>query len=148
MSFFGRRPALKNSICNHELKMEKKYTIGDWVTVIGLASFYYEKTSDGIYPSRVIGVEKCDPWEGQIIGGTYKPIGVFHPSSSSFGEVYERGYLSVDKMVFVWKVSRGVLNKSVLVTDECVSRLLISNFWNQDSNPPKLPWKWTNHSKE
>ncbi len=112
---------------------EKRFKIGDWVTVHGYVYFDYDTKKQ-----RVIMKSKCT-FDGQIVGGTTKQLGKIIGGSSGWEGDYDPAYLSVEKTVFVWLVRRGITNKEIFVLPEDLT--LHENYEGE------LPWKWTNSYK-
>lgn len=84
---------------------------------------------------------------GQIIGGRYKQLGIFHKGGGSsydyFGEEdYEPNFLEVTSTIFLYEVRMGFINKIFLVhpNDIETNFLLPLN--------PKIPFKYVYMSEE
>lgn len=110
---------------------EKRFKIGDWVTVHTYVEFDYDNKQ------RIIKKIK-ETFDAQIVGGTIKQLGKVHGGYSGYDGWIEGepAYLEIQKTVFVWIVRRGITNKEIYVLPEDLTYY--------ENYEGKLPWKWTN----
>jgi len=118
-----------------------KYKIGDWVQVTAKAVKYYEDDEDHQKIKTVKRFEYGKPIVGQIVGATYRFIGIVRPKR------YDKAYLEHTGKTFVWKVCFGLFNKSVDVLENDICFAIIPT-------NHKLPFKyagqppWSDENRE
>lgn len=119
--------------------MDKRFKIGDWVSVKAVVRFVWKDKGE-----KAIERE-CVQFDGQIVGATYKKTGHLECGYHSYDGEYEPAYFSPNKTVFVWKVVRGITNKPLYVLPEDVVSIEFNNLWDMNSFP-ELPFRWTNNN--
>ena len=119
-----------------------RFTIGTKVTVSATVEcvYVYEDKDVSRVPFenrktvRVLDRKPCKPFTGWIVGARKKHLGEYSPRTWSYDGEEDPAYLSIDKVVWVWLVRVGIVNKEVEVLDEDLQPT--ENYdW-----PPTVPW--------
>ena len=95
--------------------MKYKYKIGDWVKVKNKVSFNYDKDNN-----RIINKEEVNIF-GQICGAKRRQLGKLSNSPSSYGQ----SYLKVGRIITVWLVRTGMINKPIEALEEDIDKMLL-----------------------
>jgi len=118
--------------------MKNRFEIGDWVIVTAKVSIdYIDYDKDGnqlsnidLYTKikntrRVIISKEINPIVGKVVGMAARMKGDYYSGNRQYsynGEYdYEPGYLSNTKVIYVWLVRTGMLNKQIEVLDSDIS---------------------------
>lgn len=86
----------------------KSLDIGDRVEVFAQVQAGYRGNRRKLFRDRV------DPWFGVIVGATRRNVGIYY-KGYGYGDDSKPPYLSVDRRIFVYKVSRGLTRRPVEV---------------------------------
>lgn len=117
------------------------FKIGDWVEVKAVISFYYDEGG-----KRVVGKYKKTRI-GQIIGVKKRQLGIVSKKYYN-----EQAQLNVSKVITVWQIKTGYINKPIEALEEDIKAL-----WEYDAflKERKLPWfyrsetmLWSERDKE
>ena len=119
--------------------MKNRFKIGDWVVITAkvVANYIdYDENDNPLvyentftkkvkYTKRVIEREQIKPAVGKVVGMAARMNGKYHRERHNYdplrGSDYESGYLSFTKVIYVWLVRTGMLNKAIEVLDADIS---------------------------